>query len=101
MQPFAATLVSLAALGADQTRFVIQLPDEGIEAVADHQRDTLGAACRLHVDERGYGRVVEVDALKALSDAKVQCAVAPGACAPACARLCFARCWLWAWLALQ
>ena len=79
--------MSLAALGADQTRFVIQLPDEGIEAVADHQRDTLGSACRLHVDERGYGRVVEVDALKALSDAKVQCAVAPGACLTACARL--------------
>lgn len=78
MQPFAATLVSLAALGADNARFVVQLPEEGLVAAAPHERDTLTSACRLHLDGDGNERVVEVDALKALSDAKVQCTVSPG-----------------------
>lgn len=78
MQPFAATLVSLAALGADSTRFVIQLPDGGNEVLHAHHQDSLHSASRLHLDADGAHRVVQVDALKAISEAKVQCAISPG-----------------------
>lgn len=78
VQPYAATLVSLAALGADDARFVIQLPEQGLHNTLEHQRDELHSASRLHVGSDGGDRVVLVDALRALSDAKVQCAVSPG-----------------------
>jgi hypothetical protein len=79
VQRYAAALVSLAALGADDARLVVQVPEEGIGAAGSHQRDLLDSASRLHVDRRGVRRVVTVDALQALRDAKVQCAVSPGA----------------------
>lgn len=78
VQPSAATLVSLAAMGADNTRFVIQLPAGGHAALHEHHRDSLQSAAQLHLDGDGSHRVVQVDALQALSEAKVQCALAPG-----------------------
>jgi hypothetical protein len=81
VQPFAATLVSLAALGADNTRFVIQLPEDGSHTLGDHHMDSLQSASRLHPDGDGGNRVLQVDALKALTDAKVQCTIDPGAMA--------------------
>jgi hypothetical protein len=77
-QPYAATLVSLAALGADKARFVIQLPEDGLHSKGEHFRDAMTAATRLHTDTKGREKVVQVDAIQALSDAKVQCAVNPG-----------------------
>ena len=79
VQSYAATLVSLAALGADDARFVIQLPAQGLNDAREHQRDELHSASRLHVAKNGSDRVVLVDALQSLSDAKVQCAISPGA----------------------
>jgi hypothetical protein len=81
-QPYAATLVSLAAIGADNARFVLQLPEDGLHTQGEHYRDSMASATRLHIDHRGHDKVVQVDALQALSDAKVQCAVNPGALCP-------------------
>ena len=102
VQPLPATLVTLAALGAAGARLVVQMPDDRSEEAAaaaaagfsesgadspapestSHHADTLASACRLHEAGGGkgsYGGVIKVDALGALSDAKVQCAVNPGA----------------------
>ena len=102
VQPLPATLVTLAALGAAGARLVVQMPDDRSEETAiaalaglsksgadspapestSHHADMLASACRLHEaggGKCGYGGVIKVDALGALSDAKVQCAVNPGA----------------------
>jgi hypothetical protein len=102
VQPLPATLVTLAALGAAGARLVVQMPDEqhpatvstasddsdrqASVATASHHADTLASACRLHdgAAKGGDGGVIKVDALRALSDAKVQCAINPGARSSCC-----------------
>ena len=79
VHPVAATLTSLAASGANKCRIVKQESKSGIASRPVHVQDAISAARSLHVDEKGESRIVAVDALKALSDAKAQCAVQPGA----------------------
>eukprot|EP00892_Ulva_mutabilis_P008060 jgi/Ulvmu1/5626/UM023_0165.1 len=75
--PVAATLVSLAALGDTDARVVLQLPHKAHTAYP-HRQDTLKSAMNLHNGMATQPRVVEVDALQSLRDAKTQCAVSPG-----------------------
>lgn len=76
--PFSATLVSLAALGESDARVVLQLP-HGARMAEPHGNDILKSAMNLHTGKDGQQKVVEVDALQSLRDAKTQCAVSPGA----------------------
>lgn len=43
-----------------------------------HRQDILKSAKSLHIGKDGLPKVVEVDALQSLRDAKTQCAVSPG-----------------------
>lgn len=81
MPPFSATLVSLAALGESNTRVVLQLP-HGAHMEAQHCQDMFESAKNLHKGTGAPVKVVEVDALQSLRDAKAQCAVSPGAVKP-------------------
>lgn len=84
--PFSATLVSLAALGDSDARIVLQLP-HGARMLEPHRKDILQSAMNLHKGDDGQLKVIEVDALQSLRDAKTQCAVSPGA-APSCLLMC-------------
>eukprot|EP00892_Ulva_mutabilis_P008063 jgi/Ulvmu1/5629/UM023_0168.1 len=77
VQPSSATLVSLAAMGDSDARILLQMPCRD-GPVADYKRDVLQSATNLHTDKAGQAKVVKVDALQSLRDAKTQCAVSPG-----------------------
>lgn len=78
VQPSSATLVSLAALGDSDTCILLQLPHRDAP-MPEHEGDMLRSATNLHIGTAAHPKLVQVDALQSLRDAKTQCAVSPGA----------------------
>lgn len=93
VQPYAATLISLAALGVDSARIIVQLPENALVAQNEVHLDSLNSAARLHRGRVNHSRMMQVDALQALGEAAAQCAVCPGTLSP-CGRAvrCLSKC---------
>lgn len=77
LRPFAAALVSMAGLGPSHAQYILQLPPESTIS-EEQQKDALRAAIKLYNTPENKNRVVEVNAMESLREARTQCAVCPG-----------------------
>lgn len=79
LKPFAAALVSMAGLGGpSDAQYILQLPPESTSS-EEWQQDALQAAIKLYNTPDDMNRVVVVNAMESLREARTQCAVCPGA----------------------
>lgn len=77
LQPFAAALVSMAGLGPSKAQYILQLPPDS-SITEQHQQDALQSAVNLHNSSYDRNRVVGVNAMESIREARTQCAVCPG-----------------------
>ena len=68
----------MAALGPTSAQFILQLPPDSAVS-EDYQHDALDAAVTLYNTALHRNRVVGVNAMESLREARTQCAVCPGA----------------------
>ena len=71
----------MAALGPTSAQFILQLPPDSA-VWQDHQHDALRGAVALYNTPAHRNRVVAVNAMESLREARTQCAVCPGAPCP-------------------
>jgi hypothetical protein len=68
----------MAGLGESNAQYILQLPPAS-PVSEEHQRDALNSAIKLYNTPDDRNRVVAVNAMESLREARTQCAVCPGA----------------------